>query len=575
MKHLLPNLMLEKLRFFIMFALLVALVVTQASQPAFAQKTLFGEQEKFSEADRLRGSVTPQRQWWDLKHYDLSIEVFPETKSLKGSNLITFVANEPGQTMQIDLQQPLTITSVKLGESELKFERSDQEQSNVYWISFEQQVKAGEERAVRVFYEGKPQVAKKPPWSGGISWRVDEKGAPFIATTCQGLGASVWWPCKDHGYDEPDQGMAIRITVPDSLVAVANGRLKNTSHDVDAQTKTFHWEVVNPINNYCVNMNIGNYVSFSEKFEGEGGQLDVEYWVLDHQREIAKKHFREVPRTLEAFEHWFGKYPFYEDSYKLVVVSYPGMEHQSSVTYGNGFRNGYSGRDLSDTGVGLKFDFIIVHESGHEWFGNNISMKDSADMWIHESFTNYSENLFVEYHFSKQEAEDYVIGCRKLVKNDRPIIGQYNVNQEGSGDMYYKGGNMLHTIRHIVNDDKKWRSILRKMNKKYWHQCVDSAEVEAFLSRESGIDLSKLFDQYLRGTKIPKFDYRIEGAALEYSFSDVVEGFSMPVKVLIDGEEVWLKPTAAPQTLTRAQGIKSFGVDRNFYVDAVEVKNAP
>ena len=249
------------------------------------------------------------------------------------------------------------------------------------------------------------------------------------------------------------------------------------------------------------------------------------------------------------------------------------MEHQSSVTYGNGFRNGYSGRDLSGTGVGLKFDFIIVHESGHEWFGNNISMKDSADMWIHEGFTNYSENLFVEYHFSKKEAEDYVIGCRKLVKNDRPIIGVYNVNREGSGDMYYKGGNMLHTIRHIVNDDKKWRSMLRKMNQKYWHQCVDSAEVEAFLSQESGVDLSKLFDQYLRGTKIPKLNYRLDGAAVEYSFADVVEGFSIPIKVLIDDQEVWLKPSVEPQTLIRSQEIKSFVVDRNFYIDVVSAND--
>lgn len=545
----------------------VCLVVFHAPQTSSAQKTLFGEQGEFSRADRLRGSITPQRQWWDLKHYDLSVEVSPESKSIRGSNLISFEAIESGQKMQIDLQQPLAITSVKQGELELRFQRGGKEEPSVYWITFDKEIKAGDKASIRVFYEGKPLVAKNPPWSGGVSWRTDDKGAPFIATTCQGIGASVWWPCKDHGYDEPDQGMAIRVTVPDSLVAVSNGRLKNTSHDVDANTKTFHWEVANPINNYCVNMNIGNYVSFSEKFAGEGGELDVEYWVLDHQRETAKKHFKEVPRTLEAFEHWFGKYPFYEDSYKLVVVSYPGMEHQSSVTYGNGFRNGYSGKDLSGTGVGLKFDFIIVHESGHEWFGNNISMKDSADMWIHEGFTNYSENLFVEYHFSKQEAEDYVIGCRKLVKNDRPIIGVYNVNREGSGDMYYKGGNMLHTIRHIVNDDKKWRSMLRKMNQKYWHQCVDSAEVEAFLSRESGVDLSKVFDQYLRSVKIPKLNYRLDGATVEYSFADVVEGFSMPLKVLIDEQEVWLKPTAVPQTLTRPREIKRFEVDRNFYID--------
>ena len=536
---------------------------------AEAQKHLFDAQKKFSRADRLRGSITPQRQWWDLKHYDLAVEVFPESKSLKGSNLISFTAVKAGQRMQIDLQKPLEITSVKHGDSELKFERGSEEEPNVYWISFDEEIAVGTEASIRISYQGKPVVAKKPPWGGGVTWQKDDKGNPFIATACQGIGASVWWPCKDHGYDEPDNGMAIRVTVPETLVAVSNGRLKDTTHNAEEKTKTFHWEVLNPINNYGVNMNIGNYVSFSEVFAGEGGDLDVEYWVLDHQRETAKRHFKEVPRTLKAFEHWFGKYPFYEDSYKLVVVPYLGMEHQSSVTYGNGFKNGYLGSDLSDTGVGLKFDFIIVHESGHEWFGNNISMKDSADMWIHESFTNYSENLFVEYHFSKQEAQDYVIGCRKRVKNESPIIGVYNVNNEGSGDMYYKGGNMLHTIRHVINDDKKWRSMLRGMNKKFWHQTVDSAQIESYISKESGIDFSKLFDQYLRGTKIPTFSYQIDGDSLEYRFADVVEGFSIPIKVSIDGDEVWLKPTTSKQTLKRPGKIESFEVDRNFYVNSV------
>ncbi len=559
-----------------LFGLLVlGFAIAFCGQLAEAQKRLFDDQDKYSRADRLRGSVTPERQWWDLKHYDLSVEVFPKTKSLKGSNLISFTAIKPGQRMQIDLQFPLKITSVKQGETDLKFERGGKGERNVYWVTFDKKIAAGTESSVRVFYEGVPLEAKRPPWSGGVSWRKDDKGAPFIVTTCQGIGASVWWPCKDHGYDEPDNGMAIRITVPQPLVAVSNGRLKDSVHNEQAKTSTYHWEVVNPINSYCVNMNIGNYVSFSETFEGEGGDLDVEYWVLDHQRETAKKHFKEVPRTLKAFEHWFGKYPFYEDSYKLVVVPYLGMEHQSSIAYGNGFQNGYLGSDLSGTGVGMKFDFIIVHESGHEWFGNNISMKDSADMWIHESFTNYSENLFVEYHFSKEEAEDYVIGCRKLVRNDRPIVGAYNVNQEGSGDMYYKGGNMIHTIRHVINDDKKWRSILRGMNEKFWHRAVDSAEIEAYLNEESGIDLSKLFDQYLRATKIPKLNYQVKGDTLEYQFADVVEEFSIPIKVSIDGEEVWLKPTTEKQTLKRPREIESFEVDRNFYIVSVSVGAQP
>ncbi len=525
------------------------------------------QDEKLSQQE-LRGRVTPERRWWDLQHYDLSIEVFPDSKTIRGSNQIDFVALEDGDRLQIDLQPPLKITKVTRGDQSLTYER----EGNVYWISLDEPINKGDKGSITVAYEGKPVESKRPPWSGGLSWNKDEQGNHFIATSCQGIGASIWWPCKDHGYDEPDNGMDIRITVPDDLKAVANGRLIETTDQPDSGTATFHWRVVNPINNYAVNMNIGNYVSFSETYEGEGGTLDVQYWVLEHQRETAEKHFKEAPRTLEAFEHWFGKYPFYEDSYKLVVVPYLGMEHQSSVTYGNGFQNGYRGRDLSQTGVGLKFDFIIVHESGHEWFGNNISMKDVADMWIHESFTNYSENLFVNYHFSKQEAEDYVIGCRKLIQNDSPIIGKYDLNQSGSGsDMYYKGGNMLHTLRQIVNDDEKWRSMLRGLNQEFWHQTVTTEQVENYLSQQSGVDLDTFFNQYLRSTKIPEVAYQVDGQQLKYKFNNAVDDLSFPVKLLINEQPVWVTPETDWQTYEHDQAIKSVAVDRNFYLTSKKV----
>lgn len=528
--------------------------------------SLFAQDDEFPRQDRLRGSVTPEREWWDLKHYDLAIQVDLETKSIKGSNRISFTTLASSDRMQIDLQKPLAITRVMHGDQPLKFKR----EGNVYWLTFDNKLDQGIDDEITVFYEGKPVESKNPPWSGGFSWRKDDQGNPFIATSCQGIGASIWWPNKDHGYDEPDDGMDIHVTVPETLAGVSNGRLKGIDHNKAAKTKTFHWQVTNPINNYGVNVNIGNYVNFSEEYKGEFGKLDLDYWVLDHQRETAETHFREAPRTIEAFEHWFGKYPFYEDSYKLVVVPYLGMEHQSSVTYGNGFKNGYRGTDLSATGVGMKFDFIIVHESGHEWFGNNISMKDAADMWIHESFTNYSENLFVEYHFTKKEAEDYVIGCRKRVRNDRPIIGTYNVNKEGSGDMYYKGGNMLHTLRHIINDDDKWRAILRGLNVEFRHQTVTTEQVETYISENSGIDFSLFFDQYLRTTKIPVLRYKIDGTKVDYQFDNVVEGFSFPVKVKVDGSDVWLTPTEKPQTLQmRESDIESFELDRNFYMDVV------
>lgn len=519
--------------------------------------------DKAARAESLRGSVTPERQWWDLKKYDLSVKVDPETQKIKGTNRISFVTLAAGDKMQIDLQKPLRITEVKYGDEVLKTKR----EGNVYWIRFNSQLPKGVEDSILISYQGKPIVAKRPPWSGGISWSKDENGNHFIATSCQGIGASVWWPTKDHGYDEPDDGMSIEITVPEDLVAVSNGRLIKTDHDKAANTKTYKWVVVNPINNYGVNMNIGNYVNFSETFDGEGGKLDVDYWVLDHQRETAETHFKEAPRTLTAFEHWFGKYPFYEDSYKLVVVPYLGMEHQSSVTYGNGFQNGYRGRDLSATGVGMKFDFIIVHESGHEWFGNNISMKDAADMWIHESFTNYSECLFVEYHFTEKEAQDYVIGCRRLVKNDSPVIGEYNVSGRGaSGDMYYKGGNMLHSLRHTINDDEKWRSILRGLNEEFWHQTVSTEQIETYISEQANIDLELFFDQYLRTTDIPVFKYNIDGKKLTYQYDNVVDGYSYPIRVRINDEEIWLTPIQAEKSLTHGSEIESIDIDRNFYV---------
>lgn len=519
--------------------------------------------EGFTKQDRLRGSVSPEREWWDVQHYALSLEVFPESKSIKGSNLITFKALTGGDRMQIDLQPPLQITSIVHGGSEVKFER----EGNVYWVQLDKGVAAGAEDRVQVFYEGRPRQSTRPPWSGGFSWRKDEKGNPFIATTCQGIGASIWWPNKDHGYDEPNRGMDIRVTVPEALTAVANGRLKKSEHNADKKTRTFHWQVTNPINNYGVNVNIGKYVVMPSTFEGEGGQLDLEYWVLEHQQEKARKQFREVPRTLKAFEHWFGKYPFYEDSYKICVVPYLGMEHQSSVTYGNGFQNGYKGRDLSNTGVGMKFDFIVVHESAHEWWGNNISMKDAADMWIHESFANYAENLFVEYHFTKEEAQDYVIGCRALIGNKEPIIGTYGVNKSGSGDMYYKGGNMLHTMRHMLRDDEAWRKVLRGLNSEFWHKTIGTAEFEAYMSRECGVDFSLVFDQYLRTTKIPEIHYEISDGKITVWFENVVSGFKAPVDFKINGNDLRHRVSEKHTNIvTGDKKIESFQLDRNYYM---------
>ncbi|MFT7465083.1 MAG: aminopeptidase N [Pseudohongiellaceae bacterium] len=525
-----------------------------------------GPPEGFTRQDQLRGSIAAERSWWDVQHYDLSLEVFPEEKRIEGSNTISFQTLSSGQRMQIDLQEPLAITHVLHGNQELTFER----EGNVYWVSFASPLEAGTADRVEIFYEGAPKESENPPWSGGFSWDEDELGRPFIATTCQGLGASVWWPNKDHGYDEPDQGMDIRVTVPAALTAVSNGRLLSTDEDSAAGTRSFHWRVTNPINNYGVNVNIGTYVSMPGVYDGEFGELDTTYWVLDHQVDKAREQFKEAPRTLAAFEHWFGKYPFYEDSYKLVVVPYLGMEHQSSVTYGNGFANGYRGRDLSKTGVGLKFDYIVIHETAHEWWGNNISMRDTADMWIHESFASYAENLFVEYHFTEKEAQDYVIGCRAQIRNDTTIIGEYGLNHSGSGDMYPKGANMLHTMRHILNDDLRWRSMLRGLNAEFWHKTISTEEFEAYISQETGFGYGRVFDQYLRTTDIPELkyssEYRASGPVVELWWDNVVPGFDVPVLLTINGTERRLHVSDKPIAIALERPLESLALDRNFYM---------
>lgn len=518
-----------------------------------------GSKKTFTLDDTLRGTITPERAWWDLLHYDLSVEVDVANKYFKGSNVIRFKTLERHPVMQVDLQEPLELTAAYQGETQLSFTKRG---ANAYFIQLASPPAPGSEAEVTVYYEGNPRVARRAPWDGGVSWAKDKLGRAFVSTSCQGLGASVWWPCKDHMYDEPDNGMRITMTVPDSLMNVSNGMLASKCTYADGKVTTV-WEVKNPINNYGVNLNVGHYAHYRETFQGEKGPLQVDYWPLDYNLEVAREHFQDVPRMLEAFEHWFGPYPFYEDGFKLVEVPYLGMEHQSSVTYGNQYKKGYLGRDLSGSGWGLKWDFIIVHESGHEWFANNITYKDIADMWVHEGFTSYSESLFVDYHYGKKAGEDYVIGCRKSIKNDIPIIGVYNVNHEGSGDMYSKGANMLHTIRHIIGDDEKFRGILRGLNADFYHQTVTSADVERYISEKAGIDLSKVFDQYLRDIRIPKLATKVQGGKVSYRWENVVAGFDMPVKVAVDGKEQVLYPTTSWKSVKG----KTLVADRNFYIE--------
>jgi len=521
--------------------------------------------QEFTEQDTLRGSITGERAWWDLNYYHLDIEVKPDEKFISGSNTIRYKVLNEEQVLQVDLQPPLQIEKVTQDGKELNFSSK----INAHFVKLEKPQKVGDYNEIVVHYSGKPKEAVRAPWDGGFSWKKDENGKHFVATSCQGLGASVWWPNKDHMYDEVDS-MLISIKAPKDLMSVANGRLRKVEEQTD--TKTYHWFVANPINNYGVNVNIGDYVYFGEKYDGEKGVLDLDYYVLRDNLEKAKEQFTDAPKLMKAFEHWFGPYPFYEDSFKLVEVPYLGMEHQSSITYGNKYLKGYLGRDLSKTGWGLKFDYIIIHEAGHEWFANNITYKDIADMWVHEGFTTYSENLFVDYHYGEQAGNEYAIGIRGNIKNESPIIGVYNVNKRGSGDMYPKGANMLHTIRQVINDDEKWRQILRGLNKDFYHQTVTTVQIENYISEKSGIDLSKIFDQYLRTIKIPVFEYEMEdGNVIKYRYTNVIDGFAMPIRVFVDEEELWLHPSAEWKTEAAKPSAKTFKVDPNFYVEKKEL----
>jgi aminopeptidase N len=523
--------------------------------------------QDFTKEDELRGTVTEDRAWWDVQHYDLQVEIFPESKTIKGTNTITYKVLDEDKMMRIDLQAPMVINKITQKGKKLKFKTK----GNFHYIKFKKAAMIGTEQSITIEFSGVPKEAIRAPWDGGFSWKKDDNGNHFIATANQGIGASVWWPCKDHPSDEPDKGVDLAITAPSSLMGVGNGRL--ISEVDNGETKTWNWKVTQPINNYGVNVNVGDYTHFGYKQEGLNGILDVDYYVLSYNLDKAKEQFNQVPLMLNAFEYWFGPYPFYEDSFKLVEVPYLGMEHQSSVTYGNKYQNGYLGRDLSGSGWGLRFDFIIIHEAGHEWFANSITNSDVADMWIHEGFTAYAENLYLDYNFSKEASSEYVIGTRRIIQNDRPLIGTYGMNNEGSSDMYYKGANILHTLRQLVEDDKKWRSILRSLNKEFYHKIVTSKQVEDLMSKETGIDLTAFWEQYLRTIMVPKLEYKqISFNEMSFRYIDIIEGFDMPVIAVINGKEQWIYPKAAWQTFENIGNIKSLVIKEDFYIEKEQVK---
>lgn len=524
----------------------------------FLPVAYFAQKNKFSHADSLKGTYGPNRSWWDLKYYDLDVTFSPSDSSIKGRNKISYTVLSSSRRLQLDLMEPMVIDSIIHYSQPCDYKRD----GNAWLVDLPAEQLIGVENEVTVYFHGRPKIAKMPPWDGGIIWTKDGQNADWISIACQGMAAQVWFPNKDHMADEVE-GCTVRYTIPGNLVAVGNGRLQKQTVNNDG-TATYVWQVKNPINNYCIIPYIGRYSNFKDTIAGRAGVLDLDYWVLDNNVTKAKQHFKQVKSMIRCFESWFGPYPFYQDGYKLVEAPFLGMEHQSAIAYGNEFRNGYKGRDLSQTGWGLKWDFIIVHESGHEWFGNSISAKDVADNWIHESFTAYAENLYNEFLFGKKAGAEYVIGTRKSVMNDKPIISPYGVNAGGSIDLYYKGANMLHTIRQLVNNDSIWRKMFLTMNKQFYHRTVTSVEVEKFMTDFLKVDLSSVFNQYLRTTMLPILEYKESKDGLQFRYQNTNEEFQMPLKITVGTEVLMVYPSSSWQKIKTTE--KDLRVDENFYV---------
>jgi aminopeptidase N len=518
----------------------------------------------YTKADTLRGMLSPLRTCYDINYYHLDVKINLDDKSVSGSNKFEFTATTDFTKLQFDLFANLKIEKVVYNNADLPFTR----EFNAVFVTFPKTIKKGSKDSFTVFYNGNPPIAKRPPWDGGFIFSKDKSGNPFVSVACQGLGASVWWPNKDHQSDEVDS-MLISISVPKDLDEVSNGRLRSII-DKPNGYRQHNWFVGNPINNYTIAFQIGKYAHWTDTYDGEKGMLSLDFWSLKEDSAQARPHWdADVKPMLKSFEYWFGPYPWYNDGYKLVQAPHLGMEHQSAVAYGNKFKKGYLGGDMSGTGYGLKWDYITIHESGHEWFANNITTKDIADMWVHEGFTTYAEELFTESTQGKAAGEAYLIGLRRGIENKFPVTGPYDVNKEGDQDMYIKGANMIHTIRQLINNDQKFRGILRGLNKVFYHTTTTAAEVEAYITKQSGLKLDKVFDQYLHYPKVPVLEYKIENGTLSYRWITDVKDFDMPVKVSLKADGFTLiKPTNDWKTVKIDESITmdTFKTEPNFYV---------
>jgi len=520
--------------------------------------------QEFTRRDSLQGSLRPERTCFDVLRYDLNLTIEPEYKTVKGYNDITFKVIEKTQKIQLDLFENMVVDSIIFNEKKLQYKR----EFDAVFISFPSELPLNSEQKIRFYYNGNPLVAKRAPWDGGFVWKKDSNGNDFVGVAVQGTGASLWYPVKDHQTDEPDQGASVKVAVPNGLMNVSNGKFLGNENLNNGFTR-WDWEVKNPINNYNIVINIGDYVNIHEKLDN----LDLDYYVLAENEAVARKHFEEVMPMMECFQQKFGTYPFANDGYKLVETPYLGMEHQSAVAYGNKYTKGYLGNDMTGTGIGLEFDFIIIHETGHEWFGNSITSKDIAEMWIHESFTTYSECVYVECQFGYEKAMAYINGQKKLIANQKPVIGQFGVNYKtGNSDMYYKGALMLNTIRHIINDDTKWWAMLKKYAETYRYKIIETKDVVAFFSKESGLNLSPIFDQYLKHKAFPELELKFNEGTIDFRWKTDVENFKMPFECKIGTKSLRYEATNAWQSAPiQLKNPTDFSLDENKFLFTTSV----
>ncbi len=491
-----------------------------------SSRTGVGQQPAAPPASNLlRGAYGPERANNDLLHYTLDVRVDPAAKTITGTVAVRFRMLQDASRIQLDLTPTLNIDSVRMGGKNLKYERA----GTPFFVDFAKPLKRGKTYEVAVAWSGTPKAIGR---FGGMVYGTDPQGRPWIYTSCEDDGASIWWPNKDQWRDEPQEGVDMHVQVPTGLTAVSNGRLLG-SHDVGGGYTQWDWRVTYPINNYDVSLNIGTYAHWSDKLASQSGNVDMDFYVQPENLEKAHTQFAQAKGMLDVFQKYFGQYPFVRDGYKLVEVPYAGMEHQSAVAYGNGFKNSYLGPDWTGVGISPRFDFIIIHESGHEWFGNSVSAADPADMWIQEGFCTYMEDVFVEAMYGHADAVRYIDSLRPKVRYQRPILQPRGGNADPPIDQYFKGALMLNTLRSAVNDDAKWFSTLHDVATHFAYKNILTEELVAYMNQRLGLDYTPVFNAYLKYTAIPDLELRYNDAAgtVDYRWDSPVANLNLPVRV--------------------------------------------